>query len=103
LGAGGSSDDAAGDRAEDAGAAADVDGEGEAGEADDLGGAEGAPAADLGGAGATDVAAGGSSAALQALVEMTKAMIGIEPSIELRIEHSDWTRRLAKGCDRSQL
>jgi len=82
LGAGGSA--AADERADDAGAAADVDGADDAGAAADVDGADDAPGTDLGGAGAADV--GGSSGALQALVEITKPRIGIEPSIELRIE-----------------
>jgi hypothetical protein len=84
LGAGGSSG-ALAEMADDAGAAVAVDGAVVAG-ADAAGaGADEALAADLGAVGADDVA-GGSSGALQAVVEMTKPMIGIEPSTELRIE-----------------
>jgi hypothetical protein len=70
----------------DAGAAVAVDGAVGAGAEAAVTGADEAPAAGLGVAAADDVTGGGSSGALQALVEMMKPMIGIEPSTELRIE-----------------
>ena len=96
LGAGGSA--AADERADDAGAGAD--GADDAGAAADVDGADDAPVTGLGGAAAAaDV--GVSSGALQALVEITKPMIGIEPSIELRIEtlRSGPSRRGGKGAN----